>query len=149
MSTNFSPSKISTKTRSPAFTVPSPSPSLSRGTSRMNFTGGRLFFARWPCAGLVIFDCELMLRHHARASLQHRDRANIALGVKQLRHADLLAQNTCNFNRHLNLHSQLGSPIALAAIGWGAPMLVGEQPPSAVQRAPAREHTIYVPCRML
>src|SRR5579871_2039856 len=54
MSTNFSPSKISTSTRSPTFTAPLPSaavPSLSSGTSRRNFTGGRLFFARCPRSG--------------------------------------------------------------------------------------------------
>src|SRR5580692_93252 len=56
MSTNFSPSKISTSTRSPTFTAPSPSPSLSSATSRMNFTGGRLFFAKCPRAGWVSRD---------------------------------------------------------------------------------------------
>src|SRR5580693_193244 len=58
MSTKRSPSKISTSTRSPTFTEPSPSavPSTSSGTSRINFTGGRLFFARCPCAGLVSRD---------------------------------------------------------------------------------------------
>src|SRR5579864_1712005 len=55
MSTNFSPSKISTSTRSPTFTAPLPSAegSTSSGTSRINFTGGRLFFARCPFAGFV------------------------------------------------------------------------------------------------
>src|SRR5580693_104601 len=45
--------------RSPTFTVTSASakPSVSSGTSRMNFTGGRLFFARCPWAGLVRRDC--------------------------------------------------------------------------------------------
>src|ERR1700685_2923414 len=58
MSTNLSPSKISTRIRSPTFTVTSASaaPSVSSGTSRINFTGGRLFFARCPCAGLVSRD---------------------------------------------------------------------------------------------
>src|SRR5579864_1237518 len=53
MSTNFSLSKISTSTRSPTFTAPSPSAegSTSSGTSRKNFTGGRLFFARCPRSG--------------------------------------------------------------------------------------------------
>src|SRR5207245_853138 len=41
MSTNLSPSKISTSTRSPAFTAPSlwAFSSISIGTSRTNFTG--------------------------------------------------------------------------------------------------------------
>src|SRR5258708_21647757 len=58
MSTNLSPSKISTSTRSPAFTaaLSSPFSSASIGTSRMNFTGGTLFFARWPRMGWVSFD---------------------------------------------------------------------------------------------
>src|SRR5215472_6501468 len=56
MSTNFSPSNISTSTRSPTLTAPLPSaepaPSASSGTSRRNFTGGRLFLARCPRSGL-------------------------------------------------------------------------------------------------
>src|SRR6476646_3402903 len=54
MSTNFSPSKMSTRTRSPAFTAAASSAfSTSIGTSRRNFTGGRLFFPRCPFIGLV------------------------------------------------------------------------------------------------
>src|SRR5215831_16105930 len=55
MSTNFSSSKISTSTRSPTFTAPLPSAepaaSTSNGTSRRNFTEGRLFLARCPRSG--------------------------------------------------------------------------------------------------
>ena len=55
-----SPSKISTSTRSPAFTGVAPSAcafsSASTGTSRTNFTGGRLFLPRCPRIGLVSFD---------------------------------------------------------------------------------------------
>src|SRR5579863_4078852 len=57
MSTNFSPSNMSTSTRSPAFSAPVPSPSVlsatSIGTSRMNFTGGKLCLPKCPSAGLV------------------------------------------------------------------------------------------------
>ena len=104
----------------------------------MNFTGGRLFFARCPFAGLVSRDsftnstrpiwaasypsfvADLVLRDHARTSLQHRDRANVALRVKQLRHADLLAQNSRDLRCHFLLHAQLGVAIARAPIGWKA-----------------------------
>src|SRR5258706_6553296 len=55
----------------------------------------------------------LVLRNYARTSLQHRDRTHIALRVKQLRHADLLAQNSSNSRCHLYLH-----PAWLVAIGW-------------------------------
>src|SRR6266498_708771 len=46
---------MSTSTRLPAFTAPSPSAfsSTSIGTSRVNFTGGRLFFPRCPRMGFV------------------------------------------------------------------------------------------------
>src|SRR5437762_14227233 len=46
---------MSTSTRSPAFTAPSlwAFSSISIGTSRTNFTGGRLCFPRWPFIGCV------------------------------------------------------------------------------------------------
>src|SRR5438046_8446578 len=55
MSTNLSPSKMSTSTRSPAFTAPSSCAfsSTSIGTSRRNLTGGRLCFPRCPFIGWV------------------------------------------------------------------------------------------------
>ena len=56
-----------------------------------------------------IFRGRLVLRHHARTSLQHCDRANVALGVKQLRHADLLAQNPRYLDCHYLLRAQHGS----------------------------------------
>src|SRR6185312_1846789 len=59
MSTNRSPSKMSTRTRVPAFTPsPSPSPgaSTSTGTSRTKRTGGKLFLPRCPRIGLVSLD---------------------------------------------------------------------------------------------
>src|SRR5277367_3311914 len=94
-STNFSPSKMSTSTRSPAFNTPSPLPSafssISMGTSRMNFTGGRLFLPRCPRA---VFGLRLMLRDHAGSSLQHGHGMHVALVIEELRHADLLAENS-------------------------------------------------------
>src|ERR1700723_2665772 len=59
---------------------------------------------------------QLMLRHHTRTSLQHCHRAHVALRVKQLRHADLLAQNACNFDRHLRLHPAW--LVTTTTIGW-------------------------------
>ena len=58
MSTNFSPSKMSTRTLSPTFTRHRRSPTRrsQSATSRMNFTGGRLFFAKCPRIGLVSRD---------------------------------------------------------------------------------------------
>src|SRR5579864_7045905 len=61
-STNFSPSKMSTSTRSPTLAEPFSlslpvAPSVSTGTSRMNLTGGRLFLPRWPCMVLVSRVC--------------------------------------------------------------------------------------------
>src|SRR4029077_1207195 len=54
MSTNFSPSKMSTSTLSPAFTAIASSVfSTSIGTSRRNFTGGKLCFPRCPFMGWV------------------------------------------------------------------------------------------------
>src|SRR6202795_1345638 len=57
MSTNRSPSKISTSTRSPTFNplTSSPGASTSTETSRRNFTGGRLCLAKCPRIGLVRF----------------------------------------------------------------------------------------------
>ena len=93
----------------------------------MNFTGGRLFFARVSLRRLgqprllheldqadlrrlvSVFRGRLVLRDHARTSLQHGDRANIALRVKQLRHPDFLAENSRDLRCHFLLHSQLGS----------------------------------------
>src|SRR5579872_1446097 len=45
-----------------------------------------------------------MLRDDAGAGLQNRDRANVALRVEQLRHADFFAQNACNSRCHFLLH---------------------------------------------
>src|SRR5437868_8174119 len=58
MSTNLSPSKMSTSTRAPTFMAPSVSAfsSTSMGTSRRNFMGGRLCFAKCPRMGFVTRD---------------------------------------------------------------------------------------------
>ena len=79
----------------------------------MNFTGGRLFLAKWPRIGLVssrllheldqadlrrfvaVAGRSLVLSDHARAGLQHSRRANLALRIEQLRHADFLSENPC------------------------------------------------------
>src|SRR6185437_7991147 len=54
MSTNFSPSKMSTSTRSPALTAAASSAfSTSIGTSRRNRTGGKLCLPRCPFMGWV------------------------------------------------------------------------------------------------
>jgi hypothetical protein len=100
-------------------------------TSRRNFTGGKvvlgkvsahglgqlLFFHKLDQANLrrlvSVFGAGLVLRNHARSRLQHRRRPHIALRIEELRHADLLAQNSCD-SRHFLLRSQLGS----SAIGW-------------------------------
>src|SRR5579862_8200887 len=60
ISTKRSPSKMSTSTRWPTFrpfvsALSLDCSSTSRGTSRRNFIGGRLFLAKWPCIGLVSF----------------------------------------------------------------------------------------------
>jgi len=61
---------------------------------------------------IAISGRRLVLRHHAGASLQHRDRTHVALRVKQLRHAHLLAQNSRHLGCHFLflLHAQRGSP---------------------------------------
>jgi hypothetical protein len=46
----------------------------------------------------------LLLRDDARASLQHRDRADVTLVIKQLRHADLFSDNA------VDCHNLLISP---------------------------------------
>src|SRR5438270_5555080 len=58
MSTNLSPSKMSTSTRAPTFMAPAVSAfsSTSMGTSRRNFMGGRLCFAKCPRMGFVTRD---------------------------------------------------------------------------------------------
>src|ERR1700736_1369509 len=81
---------------------------------------------------VTVFRRGLMLRNHAGPCLQHRDRANIALGVEQLRHADFLAQNPCN----LDCHFLIPRPAWLVdysatAIGWGSSAFAGSQPPGA------------------
>src|ERR1017187_3786259 len=53
---------------------------------------------------VTVLHRQLVLGHYARTSLQHCNRTHVALRVKQLRHADLLAQNACNSYRHLRLH---------------------------------------------
>src|SRR5271157_4976820 len=81
-----------------------------------------------------------MLRHHARASLQHGDRANVALRVEQLRHADLLAQNACDLRCHVfYLSAQLGSSVR-TAIGWecGAGALAREGCGASLRRTAER-----------
>src|SRR3984893_5762424 len=81
---------------------------------------------------VTVFRRGLMLRNHAGPRLQHRDRANIAFGVEQLRHADFLAQNPCNLDRHFLiprpawLVDYLPTPI-----GWGSSALAGSPPPGA------------------
>src|SRR5580698_9524251 len=59
-----------------------------------------------------------MLRDHARTRLQHRDRTDIALGIKQLRHPDFFAQNSSNSRCHFNLHPAWPAVYATASIGW-------------------------------
>src|SRR5580658_1619960 len=57
-STKRSPSKMSTRMRSPGFSTPSvvsPGASTSTPTSRTNFTGGRLCLAKCPRIALVSF----------------------------------------------------------------------------------------------
>src|SRR5207302_2682574 len=53
-----------------------------------------------------ILHSRFVLRHHARASLQYCDRADVAPRVKQLRHPDLLAQNSRDLRCHFLLHAQ-------------------------------------------
>src|SRR4029077_13466871 len=90
-------------------------------------------FNQADLSGLVtVLRGRLMLRNHAGPCLQHRDRANIALGVEQLRHADFLAQNPCN----LDCHFLIPRPAWLVdssptATGWSCSALAGSQPPGA------------------
>src|SRR5579872_4066629 len=69
---------------------------------------------------VTVFDGRLVLRHHTRTSLQHCDRAHIALRVEQLRHADLLAQNARNSDRHLSSPPSLARRLLAPAIGCEA-----------------------------
>src|SRR5689334_14374720 len=93
--------------------------------------------------GLVpVLGGRLVLRHHARTSLQHRDRADVALRVKQLRHADLLAQNACYLRCHFLLHPAW---VAIWRLLAGTFLLVWERPPSAVPRASARVYLCSLP----
>src|SRR5579862_1910744 len=52
----------------------------------------------------------LVLRDHARTGLQHGRRADFALRIEQLRHADLFSENSC-YLCHFLLHSQLGESL--------------------------------------
>src|SRR5208282_3655824 len=72
---------------------------------------------------------------------QHRRRPHIALRIEELRHADFLAQNSCN-SRHFLLRSQRGSSIVQRRLLAGEPMLfsfvgTGDSP---VQRGRGRTH---------
>src|SRR5579871_5493589 len=52
---------------------------------------------------VTVFGRRLMLCNHARAGLQHRHGAHIALRVEQLRHADFFAQNSGDSRCHFLL----------------------------------------------
>src|SRR5580658_958354 len=75
--------------------------------------GQLFFFDKFDQADLrryvTVFRLGLVLRNHARSRLQHRRRPHIALRIEELRHADLLAQNSRD-SRHFRLRSQHGSP---------------------------------------
>src|SRR5580704_2236540 len=65
---------------------------------------------------ISILRLRLMLRDHAGSGLQHSRGMNVALVVEELRHADLLAENSSYLCHNLFFSVQLGS----VAIGWRA-----------------------------
>ena len=70
---------------------------------------------------VTIFSGGLALRHHARAGLQHRDRAHVAFAVEQLRHADFFADDPVN--RHCLVPFSSSCARVYPAAHWLEPKL--------------------------
>jgi hypothetical protein len=68
---------------------------------------------------VAVFGLGLVLRNHAWSRLQHRRRPHIALRIEELRHADLLAQNSRNSSHFFSIPSLARRNNSSAAIGWG------------------------------
>src|SRR5579863_8320824 len=73
------------------------------------------------CGNVAVFGRRLMLRDYARTSLQYGRGMNVALVVKELRHADFLAENSSYFCHCLFLLS--ANQLGRLAIGWGLSLL--------------------------